>query len=311
MMKYDFQDERSKEFPRMVIAGISFVCNAKCIHCIYSNFPETKQKSAREKMFMERDIFKRIADQCSQYPGTLLRLVGFGEPLLHPSLMDMVKYAKQAGCNVGLITNGSLLGEIAAKKLLDTNIDAIDISVDAFSKKVYERIRVGLDFDILVRNVKRLVELRNEMRKHTFIFCSIVEQAEVMHEIEEALQFWGKIADKVVTRKFLTFGLFDRDENSTPYYEKRIPCFLLYDRINVDISGQIRLCGYDSSGKTDFGNIENVSIREVWSGKELNRIRRCHQEGRFEEAGLCSDCKDWPFHSWQNNYMLDSFGKRR
>ena len=132
-----------------------------------------------------------------------------------------------------------------------------------------------------------------------------------MREINEALQFWGKIADKVVTRKFLTFGLFDRDETSTLYYEKRIPCFLLYDRINVDVSGQIRLCGYDSSARTDFGNIENVSIREVWSGKELSRIRRCHQEGSFEKAGLCSDCKDWPFHSWQKNYMIDSFVKRR
>lgn len=259
---------------------------------------------------MEGPIFKKLVDECSKYSGTLLRLVGFGEPMLHPDFIDMVSYAKKAGCKVGVITNGSLLSEEKAEALLEDNIDAIDISVDTFSKEAYEKIRVGLDFDKLVANVKRLVNLRNKMKKNTFIFCSIVEQKEVLHELKDALEFWSKIVDKVVTRKFLTFGILEDKKERAPYYKQRIPCFLLYDRINIDVNGQIRLCGYDSFGKTDFGNIRDTAIREVWHSKELDRIRQCHQAGRFEEAGICMDCKDWPFHSWQKNYMLDSYRNR-
>jgi len=308
--EYDFHNECVKEFPRMVIAGISFACNARCIHCIYSKFPDTKKNMAGQNLFMKEEIFRKIADECSKHPWTLLRLVGFGEPMLHPKFIDLISYAKKVGCNVGIITNGSLLNEAIAKSLLENDIDAVDISVDAFSKETYEKIRQGLDFEKLIDNVKRFVELRNKLKKKTFIFCSIVEQESVMHELEEALEFWGGIADKVVSRKFLTFGLFQRDENRIPYYTRRIPCFLLYDRINIDVNGQIRLCGYDSFGKTDFGNILSTSIEEAWHSDELNRIRECHQSGRFDQSGICADCQDWPFHSWQINYMVDTFNKR-
>jgi len=51
--EYDFHNEYVKEFPRMVIAGISFACNARCIHCIYSTFPETKKKYGWTKFIYE------------------------------------------------------------------------------------------------------------------------------------------------------------------------------------------------------------------------------------------------------------------
>lgn len=307
--KYDFSDEQTKNFPRMVIAGLSFVCNAKCIHCIYNSFAETKLSTGSGKAFMDEAVFKKIADECAKYPHNLLRIVGFGEPMLHPKFIELMTYAKSAGCNVGVITNGSLMTADISEKLLDINIDAIDISVDAFSKEVYEQIRVGLDFNRLVENVKKLVELRNKKQKKTFIFGSIVEQKEVMGELDKALVFWGKIVDKVVSRKFLTFGLFTNPELRVPYYEKRVPCFLLYDRINVDVNGCIRQCGYDSFGKTNFGNVLETTIREAWNSPELNRIRACHQNGNFAESGLCQDCQDWPFHSWDKNYIQDSYIK--
>ncbi|MCP4112654.1 MAG: radical SAM protein [Desulfobacteraceae bacterium] len=307
---YGFLDDKVKEFPRMVIAGISFACNAKCVHCVYAKFDETKQKTGSGKIFMDEDVFQQIALECSQYPWALLRLVGFGEPLLHPKFLSMVRYAKQVGCNIGVITNGSLLDARMAEDLLEAEIDAIDISVDAFSKEVYEHIRKGLNFDTLIENVRMLYELRNKMKKKTFILCSIVEQREVMPELEQAIEFWKSFSDKVVSRKFLTFGLLNTDQKREPYYTERMPCFLLYDRINVDVSGYIRLCGYDSFGKTNLGLVGETNIHQAWHNTELNRIRTCHETGRYNQVGICADCQDWPFHSWQKNYMLDALDNR-
>lgn len=312
-IEYGFQTEEIRQFPRMVIAGVSFACNAKCIHCIYEVFPETKSKTSGDKAFMNLYTFKKIADECSKYPHVLLRLVGFGEPMLNPKFFEMIEYAKGVGCNVGIITNGVLLIREKAERLLNSNIDAVDISVDAYSKEVYEKIRVGLDFDKLKNNVKDLVSLKNKMGKSTFIFCSIVEQDEVMHELKQALEYWGKIADKAVSRKFLTFGLFDYDNKRKPYYGNRIPCPLIFDRINVDCNGVIRLCGYDSFGVTNLGSISDSdsAIHDAWHGKAMEDLRERHLKGNFAETGLCQKCQDWPFHSWNINYMQDSFKKVR
>lgn len=306
-MEYGFQHENVKVFPRMVIAGVSFLCNAKCIHCVYNKYPETKTQTSSERVFMDFDCFKLIADECSQHDWALLRLVGFGEHLLHPDCTKMAAYAKSVGCNVGLITNGSLLTKDKARELLECNIDAIDVSVDAVNPETYEKIRAGLHFNLMLENVRNLVEMRNRMGSTTKIFGSIVEQKDVLPELEEALTFWGKIVDRAISRKFLTFGLLEPDHSRTPYYEHRHPCLLVYDRINIDVSGTFRLCGYDSFGKTNLGNIATTSIAEVWSSEDLNRIRQAHQDRRFEDAGLCANCVDWPFHSWEKNYMSDLY----
>lgn len=55
---------------------------------------------------------------------------GFGEPLLHPELMSMVAGVKQIKARVELITNTTLLGADAARKLIDTRLDMLWVSLD-------------------------------------------------------------------------------------------------------------------------------------------------------------------------------------
>ena len=57
---------------------------------------------------------QKIADESGQY-GAYLRISGGGEPMLHPNAVELLTYAKQVGCKVGLITNGSCLNEKNAR----------------------------------------------------------------------------------------------------------------------------------------------------------------------------------------------------
>jgi MoaA/NifB/PqqE/SkfB family radical SAM enzyme len=91
---------------------------------------------------------------CIQY----LRYTGCGEPLLHPRLFEMLEVAVQgAGCQVSLTTNGTLLGEQAVERLLATGVDAVDISLDAFTPETYAKIRVKGDLAATRANVLRLI----------------------------------------------------------------------------------------------------------------------------------------------------------
>lgn len=57
-------------------------------------------------------------------------LTGWGEPLLHPEIVEMVKYAKEKGKWVSLTSNGSLLTENLAKQLTQARLDSIVFSID-------------------------------------------------------------------------------------------------------------------------------------------------------------------------------------
>ena len=83
---------QAKEFPMMVVLGFVYVCNAKCPNCPYSN--SDIRSTYQDAVFMPEHIFKKIADECSEY-GSYLRISGGGEPMLHPKAVELMVYAKK------------------------------------------------------------------------------------------------------------------------------------------------------------------------------------------------------------------------
>ena len=166
----------AEDFPLHIALSVAYVCNSKCVHCVYIKNPELRDRMiAKGYAFMPFAIFKKIADEAGKY-NSFIRLSGGGEPLLHKDLLKMVKYGKNKGARIGLITNGMLLNKKAAESLLESGIDAIEISVDAASKKLYSTIRKGLDFDTVKSNIEYCVEKRNKTGKTTLILVSIINQ---------------------------------------------------------------------------------------------------------------------------------------
>ncbi len=89
-----------------------------------------------------------------------VHLQGWGEPLLHPRLFDMIAVAKSAGCRVGLTTNGMLLSPENGDRLLNLDLDLIAISIAGAVRETHERIRVGSEFPVILANVRQLLALR-------------------------------------------------------------------------------------------------------------------------------------------------------
>ena len=90
----------------------------------------------------------------------LAYLQGWGEPLLHPHLWDMIRMVKSAGCRVGFTTCGSLLNEENGRRLVDEGIDILSISFAGASPAIHESLRVGSDLKQLVSNVEKLAAQR-------------------------------------------------------------------------------------------------------------------------------------------------------
>lgn len=298
--KYDFK-EGAEDFPLMVVASVTYVCNARCPHCPYTN--SEIRKDYVDTPFMPERIFKKLADECGQYKA-FIRLSGGGEPLLHPQMLDLIEYAKSVGARIGLITNGSLLSPEKVDRLLACGTDTIEVSVDAADPETYARVRVGLDFSKLMKNIDYVLRQRNATRSESKIVVSIVNQRAVEGELNEIVEYWNKLVDNVIVRKYLTWNILDKggSGDSTPYLAERVPCPWPFERMNVDTRGKVMFCGYDIAGVTDLGNIMQKSIKEIWHGAEMEAWRKLLLQGRYEEIEVCRVCPDWRYRSWNYNY---------
>lgn len=282
----------AETFPMMVITAMLYVCNSRCPACPYTSNPEIR-KLHKDAMYISDKIFKKLADECGVH-GTLLRLCGGGEPFLHKNLIPLVRYAKDAGCKVSIITNGS----IDVCEAVNV-VDMIEFSVDAGIKEEYEKVRVGLDWNTLNKNIGYAIK----KRKTTEIICSIINQQGI--DVERAKKYWDFL-DAVQVRKFLTFmgDVKNNSADEAPFLppEKRLPCPWLFDRICMNTHGDFTYCGADIRCKYKIANIMDRSVQDVWQGKEYSEIRALHLERKGGMAEMCRDCPDWKYRTWDYSF---------
>jgi len=165
-------------------------------------------------------------------------------------------------------------------------------------------VRRGLDWDTLLRNVGRMVALRNRLKSTTKIIASGVNQKGV--DIGAVAKFWEPLVDNFQKRKYLTWSINDpsRSADPAPYLspESRVPCPFLFERLNIDSRGKVMVCGFDIAAVTDMGNIHDKTIKEIWHGDSFRFYREKHLSGKGDEIALCSKCPDWQYRSWKHNY---------
>lgn len=292
--------KQAAEFPMMCVISFVYICNSRCPNCPYNN--SNIKDSYKDSLIMPEHILKKIADDCGQY-NAYIRVSGGGEPMLHPQATYLFIYAKNKGAKVGLITNGSKFNKENLTALIEAGIDNIEVSVDAGDENTYKRVRTGLDWRRLNKNVEMAVNIREDLKSNTRIIVSVINQKGV--DVEAAKKYWDKLVDKVQIRKYLTWG-YNKNESAdpTPYLppEKRIPCPWLFERLNIDTRGDVTLCGEDIAFNEKFDNIMKKSIKEIWCGEKFNFFREKHLSGCGDEISICGRCPDWQYRSWNYNY---------
>ena len=84
------------EAPFVLFLDPCGACNFACKFCPCNN-SDFMIKERHEKMSME--LFLKILDDLEEFPERIkvINLYGYGEPLLHPNYVEMVKLIKQRG----------------------------------------------------------------------------------------------------------------------------------------------------------------------------------------------------------------------
>jgi radical SAM protein with 4Fe4S-binding SPASM domain len=269
--------DRAPRLPDIVQIESTNICNAKCVFC-------PRDEMHRRQGVMEMDLFRKIVDECASLGISHVRVHNYGEPFLDRQLVEKVRYAKARGIReVGMISNGSLITEDIARGMIEAGLDAINISVDAAGKDVFEKTRVNLDYDTVVGNIRTLVRLRNEAgRTHPKLILSFVRQNNSAEE-QAFITEWGQIADKIhITDLHNWAGTLNRQS------DVRFPCYRLWLTFTVLWDGRVSLCCADFDGRHILGDLRTSTIAEIWNTSAYRAIRREHLESGGPE--ICRSC---------------------
>lgn len=299
-MKYGFQGHLAEKFPSQVMVDITEVCNLGCIHCTHPSF---KLSKVYQKSMLDPELNKKMVNEVFKHglkSTKYIRYTSNGEPLVHPKSYEMILFAvKNSGTKVTLTTNGTLLDEKRMKRLLDTGLHMIDISIDAFSNETYKKVRVGGDLNITKKNVLKLFELNSKSNGSTKIIVSFVEQKENSSEIESFKKFWSMNgADDVLIRKLHTNSGSNLHENiAEKNQNNRRPCLYPWERIVLTAKGMLSFCPTDWYGKSVMHDYRETNIKQVWSGEFYQDLRNQHLSNNFNNQ-FCKKCPDWCNTSW-------------
>ena len=125
-------------------------CNLSCSTCMRNGWDAHYGRMSAERF---EQILVEL-DQFQEKPE--LFLGGYGEPLSHPQILDLIERAKRRGYHVSLITNGILLTEKIRDGLIDLQLDMLWVSLDGASPECYADVRLGDAFPLVVENLTRL-----------------------------------------------------------------------------------------------------------------------------------------------------------
>ncbi len=293
---------------------ITNICNLNCKMCV-RNAIELDIKH------MNFDIFKQVVDKLKGVH-TLI-LTGYGEPLCHDRIFEVIRYCKDGGFEVQLTSNGLLLNsdeQIAV--LVDSGLDSISFSVESVTS-VNDVIHKNLK---ALDNIKRLLEFREERQCVT---PTVTLQTLIMKHKEQDLFDiieWGSSigVDRINVARF-DLNPFPEMERLDIREEKRLfkefarlrkkhniridciqdqmydglkgflyrwfkyflgmdrNCIRLQDFLYINLNGYVRPC----CALVDYkmGNLLESSLEEIWRSQKYKNFRK-----NYSKVPWCGKC---------------------
>lgn len=305
--------------PLFIDVEPTIICNLKCKMC---HVPIWNRKHPN----LSFGDFKRIIDN---FPNLLLvKIQGMGEPLFNKELVDMIKYARKKGIAVRTTSNATILNDEISKKLIESGLNEILFSVDGATKKTFEGIRIGANFENVLRNIRNFVKLRNRIKgKNNFprIMVWTVVTKENMHEVLEIIKIVKNLGVDELTLQ-MDLNSYGNSELKESYKEKntlrndpkmetviknaKITAKRLGVKLNIffgDVYSKKNKCKnpwvttYITVDKFitpccirpdprgfNLGSLKEKDFRDFWNGKRYVKFRKAIVKNKLPR--ICEEC---------------------
>lgn len=288
------------DFPRMIDLELTSLCNFRCLMC-----PTGNRSLTRPAEFMAAETFETIVEQCRPH-GTALRFIGWGEPTLHPKLLDFIHAASEAVLLTHLNTNGSKMTAGMANSLVTAGLSSIKFSFQGVDRKSYREMRNIDFFDGMLRAIEMMADARlNHLHRPCWIAASTTVTGESRKAIRDFARRVRPLVDELGIGKTI-FGFMDigavrlksSDRKRLERFAAREdpdelwhpdPCPEVYDKLSIHADGSVVLCCNDFNGTAELGNVNETPIMELWRSPVIEAYRERLARKDYD-APLCRDC---------------------
>lgn len=282
------------------------VCNLRCPLC-----PTGLNILARQKGRLKLEDLKRYVDEISPF-AYRIELYNWGEPLLHPEIIEMIEIVSRNHISVGLSSNLNYLTPDMAQKLVESGLNQIVVSVDGATQESYGMYRKNGDLELVLQNLDLLIKTKKNLnRSNPFIIWRML----IGKHNEKEVEMVRKKA-KEIGVDFFTTGLLYINTNDSEMIEKWIPldpkynhykdknraikntwnCNDLWESMVINWDGGISPCCWLHNSQYDFGNVSSRSIREVWNGEYYKSARKAisKKTSKSDITTICHSCRGCP-----------------
>jgi len=133
------------------------LCNLQCKQCNVHLIRDVVEPTP-----MSPETLRIVGEQVFPYCNDV-NFAALAEPWMSPVIEDSLDLARARGVPfLQMISNGLLLTEQRARKLIDIQLDRISVSTDAVTQETYTRIR-GSNLNRVVKNLERLRDLKVQL----------------------------------------------------------------------------------------------------------------------------------------------------
>lgn len=301
------KDEINTDFPLVLNIEPTNDCNLQCSVC-------PRSKSSRKVGYMDFRLFKKIINEAVNYKQlTMLNLHKDGEPLLHKDLSKMISYAKKkrVARTIHMNTNGLLLAGKKINEIINSGIDDITISVDAYSPEIFYELKGK---DLLHKVEDNIIDfLRKRIKgSHPWVRVKIMEFDRTKNEIGPFIKKWKKVVDEVqvtgVHNWSKAVDITPTDEVAFIKNKKRFPCIFLWYMLAINWSGEAGLCSVDWNNSYIAGNANRQLLHNIWNSQAMKKVRSAHLDGRYDYALACKDCIVWGGGNNLRSYFIKKRG---
>ncbi|WP_207717069.1 radical SAM/SPASM domain-containing protein [Clostridium beijerinckii] len=294
--------EKLNEFPQIIDLELTNTCNFKCLFC-----PTGTKSIQREQGIMKDEIFYKIIDEVKAY-NAAIRFIRWGEPLIHPKLLEYIKYIKRVSSSIVHInTNGSLLNDNMINEFISIPLDSIKFSFQGVDKKSYEEMRNIKFYDELLNKVRKLYSKRNN-RDKPFIHVSTSITYETKEQVKKFKNELEDFTDLITIGRTIMdhvdiekIKLSKSEKNSLLRLKEQESvvkihpqiCPEVYNKLSINWDGTVTACCSDYDGKMIVGDVRTQSLREIWRSDKMNYYRKNLAQNKFNKFELCSKCYDY------------------
>lgn len=279
-------------------------CNLECPEC-----PSGLRQFSRPQGKIDLDLYRNIIEQLKDDLSYLL-LYFQGEPLMVPGFFKLVEYARKNKVYTATSTNGHFLDEENARRVVESGLDRLIVSIDGTDQSTYELYRKGGNLKKVKAGLANVVRWKKELKSSSpFIIIQFLVFKSNEHQISGIRQLARELgADRLELKSAQVYD-YQNDAGlipDNPKYARYIKgedglwqlkkpirnrCFRMWSGAVVTWDGRVVPCCFDKDASHQMGSLQASKFKDIWQSQAYKEFRSKILEDR-SQIEICRNCTE-------------------